>query len=110
MTQDDVLLGYRLRVREMAGRTSVSETRRGLSVDRSTYYAWMGDVERGDLEMMLARIADAPEMPNYLPARGKGTDRDATWAVGSPQEPFHTTAARPMAHVGLILTRWASSG
>jgi hypothetical protein len=28
VTQDDVLFGYRLRVREMAGRTSVSETRR----------------------------------------------------------------------------------
>jgi len=70
VTQDDVLFGYRLRVREMAGRTSVSETRRGLSVDRSTYYAWMGDVERGDLEMMLAPRSPTPQRCPTTSRRG----------------------------------------
>src|SRR5919109_1843079 len=40
MSEDDVLFGYRLRVLDHAGRTSVSEACRVFGIHRSTYYVW----------------------------------------------------------------------
>ncbi len=40
MSEDDVLFGYRLRVLDYAGLTSVSEACRVFGVHRSTFYVW----------------------------------------------------------------------
>ncbi len=38
MSEDDVLFGYRLRVLDYTGRTSVSEACQVFGIHRSTYY------------------------------------------------------------------------
>jgi hypothetical protein len=42
MSEDDVLFGYRLRVLDYAGPTSVSEAYRVFGIHRSTFYVWNG--------------------------------------------------------------------
>lgn len=65
MTKDDVLLGYRLQVFDLAGRTSVSHACRVFGIHRSTYYAWTQQVQRGGLEMLRTRERRRPQMPNH---------------------------------------------
>src|SRR5215218_6633552 len=67
MTQDDVLLGYRLQLFALAARTSVSHACRTFGVHRSTYYAWKRQVDRRGLEMLRPRERRRPQMPNALP-------------------------------------------
>jgi transposase-like protein len=45
MTQDDVLFGYRLRLFDLAARTTVRGACRTFGVHRSTYYRWRREVE-----------------------------------------------------------------
>ena len=66
MTQDDVLFGYRLRLFDLAARTSVSHACRVFDVHRSTYYRWKTQVDRQGLEMLRPRERRAPKMPNQL--------------------------------------------
>src|SRR3954463_11899160 len=67
MTQDDVLLGYRLQLFALAARTSVSHACRTFGVHRSTYYVWKRQVDRHGLEMLRPRERRRPQMPNQLP-------------------------------------------
>jgi transposase InsO family protein len=66
MSEDDVLFGYRLRVLEYAGRTSVSEACRVFGIHRSTYYVWKRRVERHGLEILRPRERRPPRMPRQL--------------------------------------------
>ena len=66
MTEDDVLLGYRLQLFAEAARTSVSAACRTFGVHRSTYYAWKRQVDRHGLEMLRPRERRRPQMPNAL--------------------------------------------
>src|SRR5215208_2606329 len=66
MTQDDVLLGYRLQLFDLAARTTVTHACRIFGVHRSTYYRWRAMVERSGLEMLRPRERRRPQMPNQL--------------------------------------------
>lgn len=66
MTKDDVLLGYRLQLFDLAGRTTVSHACRTFGIHRSTYYAWKRQVDRHGLEMLRPRERRRPRMPNQL--------------------------------------------
>src|SRR5918911_963344 len=52
VSEDDVLFGYRLRVLDYAGRTSVSEACRVFGIHLSTYYVWKRRVEGRGLEIL----------------------------------------------------------
>ncbi len=67
MTQDDVMLGYRLQLFDLAARTTVGHACRTLGVHRSTYYARKRQVDRHGLEMLRPRERRRPQMPNALP-------------------------------------------
>jgi len=67
MTNDDVLFGFRLRVFDLAARTSVSHACRVFGVHRSTFYAWKRQVDRHGLEMLRPRERRRPAMPNQTP-------------------------------------------
>src|SRR5215218_805456 len=66
MSQDDVLFGYRLRVLDHAGRTSVSEACRVFGIHRSTFYVWKRRAERHGLEIVRPRERRRPRLPNQL--------------------------------------------
>src|SRR2546428_5564760 len=66
MTNDDRLLGYRLQLFDLAGRTSVSHACRTFGVHRSTYYVWKAQVDRQGLEVLRPRERRRPKMPNQL--------------------------------------------
>src|SRR5215211_1106234 len=66
MTQDDVLFGYRLRLFDLAARSTVTHACRTFGVHRSTYYRWRRQVERSGLEMLRPRERRRPQMPNQL--------------------------------------------
>jgi transposase len=66
MTQDDVLVGYRLRLFALAAERGVSEGCRLMGVHRSTYYRYKREVERQGLEMLRPRERRRPVMPNQL--------------------------------------------
>jgi transposase InsO family protein len=66
MSEDDVLFGYRLRVLDYAGRTSVSEACRVFGIHRSTFYVWKRRVERHGLEILPPRERRRPRMPQQL--------------------------------------------
>src|SRR5215217_7162140 len=66
VTQDDVLLGYRLQLFDLAARTTVTHACRIFGVHRSTYYRWRAMVERSGLEMLRPRERRRPQMPNQL--------------------------------------------
>jgi hypothetical protein len=55
VSEDDVLFGYRLRVLDYAGRTSVSEACRVFGIHRSTFYVWKRRAERHGLEILRPR-------------------------------------------------------
>jgi transposase len=66
VSQDDVLFGYRLRVLDYAGRTSVSEACRVFGIHRSTFYGWKHRVERHGLEILRPRERRRPWLPKQL--------------------------------------------
>src|SRR5215207_74762 len=66
MTQDDVLFGYRLRLFDLAARTTVTHACRTFGVHRSTYYRWKTHVDRHGLEMLRPRERRRPVMPTQL--------------------------------------------
>src|SRR5829696_8130219 len=67
MTQDDVLLGYRLQLFALAARTSVSHACRTFGVHRATHSAWKRQVDRDGPEMLRSRDRRRRQMPNALP-------------------------------------------
>jgi transposase InsO family protein len=67
VTNDDVLFGFRLRVFDLAGRTSVSHACRTFGIHRSTYYGWKRQVDRHGLVMLRPRERRRPVMPNQTP-------------------------------------------
>ena len=68
MTQDDVLLGYRLQLFALAAERGVSQACRLMGVHRSTYYRWKTQVERQGLEMLRPRERRRPSMPSQFSA------------------------------------------
>src|ERR671925_1088851 len=66
VSEDDVLFGYRLRVLDYAGRTSVSEACRVFGIHRSTFYVWKRRAERHGLEILRPRERRRPRLPNQL--------------------------------------------
>ena len=82
MTQDDVLFGYRLRLFDLAARTTVSHACRVFGVHRSTYYRWKAEVERSGLEMLRPRERRRPQMPNQLSPVIE--QRVVAFALGNP--------------------------
>src|SRR5215211_5141966 len=82
MTQDDVLFGYRLRLFDLAARTTVTHACRTFGVHRSTYYRWRRQVERSGLEMLRPRERRRPQMPNQLSPLVE--QRIVAFALGRP--------------------------
>ncbi len=82
MSEDDVLFGYRLRVLEYAGRTSVSEACRVFGIHRSTYYVWKRRAERHGLEILRPRERRRPRLPNQLSPFVE--ERIVAYALGHP--------------------------
>ena len=82
MSEDDVLFGYRLRVLDYAGRTSVSEACRVFGVHRSTFYVWKRRVERHGLEILRPRERRRPRMPQQLSPFIE--ERIVAFALGHP--------------------------
>src|SRR6266511_6470772 len=67
MTNDDVVFGFRLRVFDLAARTTVTNACRVFGVHRSTFSAWKRQVDRHGLEMLRPRERRRPAMPNQTP-------------------------------------------
>src|SRR5207247_912922 len=82
MSEDYVLFGYRLRVLEHAGRTSVSEACRVFGIHRSTFYVWKRRVERHGLEVLRPRERRRPRMPRQLSPFLE--ERIVAFALGHP--------------------------
>jgi transposase InsO family protein len=82
MSEDDALFGYRLRVLDYAGRTSVSEAGRVFGIHRSTYYVWKRRVERHGLEILRPRERRRPRLPNQLSPFVE--ERIVAFALGHP--------------------------
>src|ERR671934_2437778 len=82
MSEDDVLFGYRLRVLDYAGRTSVSEACRVFGIHRSTFYVWKRRVERHGLEILRPRERRRPRMPQQLSPFVE--ERIVAFALGHP--------------------------
>src|SRR4051794_10083008 len=82
MSEDDVLFGYRLRVLDYAGRTSVSEACRVFGIHRSTYYVWKRRAERHGLEILRPRQRRRPRLPNQLSPFVE--ERIVAFALGHP--------------------------
>ena len=82
MSEDDVLFGYRLRVLDYAGRSSVSEACRVFGIHRSTFYGWKRRVERHGLGILRPRERRAPRMPNQLSPFVE--ERIVAFALGHP--------------------------
>ena len=82
MSEDDALFGYRLRVLDYAGRTSVSEACRVFGIHRSTYYVWKRRVERHGLEILRPRERRRPRLPNQLSPFLE--ERIVAFALGHP--------------------------
>src|ERR671939_1215504 len=82
MSEDDVLFGYRLRVLDYAGRTSVSEACRLFGIHRSTYYVWKRRAERHGLEILRPRERRRPRLPNQLSPFVE--ERIVAFALGHP--------------------------
>src|SRR4051812_50150328 len=105
MSQDDVLFGYRLRVLDYAGRTSVSEACRVFGIHRSTFYVWKRRAERHGLEILRPRGRRGPRVaPQPSPViEGRGgavaprhpRHRPAPSARGPPPQPRGGAAAPP---------------
>jgi transposase len=82
MTNDDVLFGFRLRVFDLAARTSVVNACRVFGVHRSTFYAWKRQVDRHGLEMLRPRERRRPAMPNQTPRMVE--ERILAFAIAHP--------------------------
>jgi transposase len=82
VSEDDVLFGYRLRVLDCAGRTSVSEACRLFGIHRSTFYVWKRRVERHGLEILRPRERRRPRMPQQLSPFVE--ERIVAFALGHP--------------------------
>jgi transposase InsO family protein len=82
VSEDDVLFGYRLRVLDYAGRTSVSEACRVFGIHRSTYYVWKRRAERHGLGILRPRERRRPRMPHQLSPFVE--ERIVAFALGHP--------------------------
>ncbi len=82
MSQDDVLLGYRLQLFDLAARSSVSEACRTFGVHRSTFYRWKRRIERHGLEILRPRERRRPRLPNQLSPLVE--ERILAFALGHP--------------------------
>jgi transposase InsO family protein len=82
VSEDDVLFGYRLRVLDYAGRTSVSEACRLFGIHRSTFYVWKRRAERHGLEILRPRERRRPRMPQQLSPFVE--ERIVAFALGHP--------------------------
>jgi transposase InsO family protein len=82
VSEDDVLFGYRLRVLDYAGRTSVSEACRVFGIHRSTFYVWKRRAERHGLEILRPRERRRPRMPQQLSPFVE--ERIVAFALGHP--------------------------
>jgi transposase InsO family protein len=82
MSEDDVLFGYRLRLFDLAARTSVAQACRVFGIHRSTFYAWKRRVERHGLEILRPRERRRPRQPNQLSPLVEG--RIVAFALGHP--------------------------
>src|SRR3954454_17976127 len=82
MSEDDVLFGYRLRVLDYAGRTSVSEACRVFGIHRSTFYVWKRRGEGDGLENLRPRERRLPGMPQQLSPFVE--ERIVAFALGHP--------------------------
>jgi transposase InsO family protein len=82
MSEDDVLFGYRLRVLDHAGRTSVSEACPVFGIHRSTSDVWRRRVERHGLEIVRPRERRRPRLPNQLSPFLE--ERIVAFALGHP--------------------------
>src|SRR5438477_8937099 len=82
MTNDDVLFGFRLRLFDLARRTTVTHACRVFGVHRSTYYAWKRQVDRHGLEMLRPRERRRPLMPNQTPRMVE--ERIVAFAIAHP--------------------------
>jgi transposase InsO family protein len=82
VSDDEVLVGYRLQLFDLAGRTSVSHACRTFGVHRSTYYRWKARVDRYGLEVLRPRERRRPKMPNQLPAMVE--ERVVAFAIAHP--------------------------
>jgi transposase len=82
MSEDDVLFGYRLRVLDYAGRTSVSEACRVFGIHRSTFSVWKRRAERHGLEILRPRERRRPRMPQQLSPFLE--ERIVAFALGHP--------------------------
>jgi transposase len=78
VSEDDVLLGYRLRVLDHAARTNVSEACRVFGIYRSTYYVWKRRVERHGLEILRPRERRRPRLSPFV------EERIVAFALGHP--------------------------
>ena len=67
MTEDDVLVGYRLRLFTLADELgNVSQACRLMGVHRSSYYRWRRQLDRWGLEALRVRERRRPRMPNEI--------------------------------------------
>jgi transposase InsO family protein len=76
------LFGYRLRVLDLATRTSVSDACRVFGIHRSTYYVWKRRVERHGLAILRPRERRKPRLPNQLSPFVE--ERIVAFALGHP--------------------------
>ena len=110
MSEDDVLFGYRLRVLDYAGRTSVSEACRVFGIHRSTYYVWKRRAERHGLEILRPRERRRPRMPQQLSPFLE--ERIVAFALGHPgygPARGRVLRGRPalQGHLGWTVTEWS---
>src|SRR3954447_12239057 len=82
MSEDDVLFGYRLRVLDYAGRTSVSEACRVFGIHRSTFYVWKRRAGGARVEILRPRERRRPRLPNQLSPFVE--QRIVAFALGQP--------------------------
>jgi transposase len=82
VSEDDVLFGYRLRVRDYAARRGVSEACRVFGIDRSTFSVWKRRAERHGLEILRPRQRRRPRMPQQLSPFVE--ERILAFALGRP--------------------------
>jgi transposase len=82
MSEDDVLFGYRLRLFDLAARTTVTEACRVFGIHRSTYYGWKRRIERHGLEILRPRERRRPRQPNQLSPLVE--ERIVAFALGHP--------------------------
>lgn len=110
MTDDDVLVVYRLRVLASARELgSVAAACRVHGIHRSTFYRWKTLAERFGSEILRPRERRRPQMPNSIPLRIE--ERIVAFALGHPgYGPAHTPASWPARSGAASPSRPTASG